>query len=165
MTTVSKRLSDSDFKHVVANAPLFAIDFVMFNEQQQILVGQRKNAPAKGFWFVPGGRVFKNESLEQAFSRLSQQELGVEISREQADLLGLYDHLYTDSVMSETISTHYINATHVVRCQCEQLALPTEQHSEYRWLSMEQLEQDASVHFYSKVFLPALKAWIENRKT
>lgn len=51
----------------------------MLNEKNQILLGQRKNAPAKDDWFVPGGRVLKNEPLEQDFKRVSKNELGLEI--------------------------------------------------------------------------------------
>ena len=35
-------LAKNDFKHLVKNAPLFAIDLVMLNEQNQILLGQPK---------------------------------------------------------------------------------------------------------------------------
>ncbi len=53
------------FKIVVENTPLFAIDLVVINSKQQILLGKRVNAPAKDYWFVPrGGRVYKNETLE-----------------------------------------------------------------------------------------------------
>jgi colanic acid biosynthesis protein WcaH len=119
-------LNAQDFKHLVKHAPLFAIDLVVLNDKNQILLGQRKNAPAKGYWFVPGGRVFKNESLEQAFKRISKTELNVEIERYQTWLLGLYDHFYQDSVFDEGIDTHYINATHLVKLNATQIQnLPT----------------------------------------
>lgn len=151
-------LSEYDFKNVVQNAPLFAIDLVVLNEQKQILLGHRKNAPAKDYWFVPGGRVFKNESLEQAFKRISSTELGIEIERNQAWLLGLYDHFYQDSVFGEGIDTHYINATHLIKITEAQIKnLPTEQHQSYRWQNINEIEQDDTVHKYSKTFLEVLK--------
>jgi colanic acid biosynthesis protein WcaH len=151
-------LNEQDFKHLVKHAPLFAIDLVVLNDKNQILLGQRKNAPAKDYWFVPGGRVFKNESLEQAFKRISKTELGLEVERQQAWLLGLYDHFYQDSVFGEGIDTHYINATHLIKLDNTQIAdLPTEQHQSYRWQNITEIEQDETVHKYSKVFLPALK--------
>jgi len=63
-------LDFEDFKNLVKNAPLFAMDLVVLNEQNQILLGQRKNAPAKGFWFVPGGRVFKDQAQAYAIHRI-----------------------------------------------------------------------------------------------
>ncbi|WP_198401046.1 GDP-mannose mannosyl hydrolase [Thiomicrospira microaerophila] len=158
LTGTPSPLTEKDFQHLVKNAPLFAIDLVVLNDHNQILLGQRKNAPAKGYWFVPGGRVFKNESLEQAFKRISKTELNVEIERHQAWLLGLYDHFYQDSVFGEDIDTHYINATHWVKLNATQIQnLPTEQHQSYSWQNLNEIEQDKTVHKYSKVFLPALK--------
>jgi len=158
-------LNEQDFKHLVKHAPLFAIDLVVLNDQSQVLLGQRKNAPAKDYWFVPGGRVFKNEAIEQAFKRISKTELNVEIERHQAWLLGLYDHFYKDSVFDEGIDTHYINATHLVKLNATQTqSLPTEQHQSYRWQNINDIEQDESVHQYSKGFLPALKLQLEQNK-
>lgn len=161
MTTESNLLSLSDFKQVVQNAPLFAIDLVVLNDKNQILVGQRLNAPAKGAWFVPGGRVYKNESLEKAFNRISESELGLKIEREQACFLGLYDHFYEDSFFSSDTSAHYINATHVLSLSSDKLTLPQEQHSHYQWLEIDALATSTDVHIYSKIFLPELKKWIE----
>lgn len=151
-----------DFKQLVANAPLFAIDLVVLNEQNQILLGQRKNAPAKGFWFVPGGRVFKNESLENAVKRISQVELGCMLNREALHFLGLFDHFYSDSFFDKQISTHYINATHGIRLAVEQLNLPTEQHKVYRWVDVDDLAQDETVHSFSKIFIDDLKQWLNH---
>ncbi len=164
MTIENKLLSHDDFKQVVLNAPLFAIDLVVVNHSNEILVGERLNAPAKGVWFVHGGRVYKNESLEKAFKRISKAELGFEIERNQAWLLSLFDHFYDDSFFSTDVSTHYINATHVVRLSTELLALPKEQHSCYRWIAIDEIELDETVHVFSKVFLPALDKWVQEEK-
>ena len=154
-------LAKDDFKHLIQNAPLFAIDLVVVNEQNQILLGQRKNAPAKGYWFVPGGRVYKNESLEQAVQRISHTELGCEIQRQDLQLLGLFDHFYNDSFFDSQTSTHYINATHSIHLSADALNLPVEQHQAYRWMSLEDIEQDQSIHTFSKVFLNNLKQRIQ----
>lgn len=55
-------LDVTTFETVVASAPLISIDLLVENEQGQYLLGLRKNRPAQGYWFVPGGRVQKNES-------------------------------------------------------------------------------------------------------
>ena len=145
------------FKTVVDNAPLFAIDLVVVNESDEILVGKRLNAPAKDWWFVPGGRVFKNERLSVAFQRLSRGELGAQYSLEQAHLLGLFEHFYDNSVFDSTTSTHYINATHLLRVKTDELNLPTgEQHLNYRWVPLSDVESDTTIHRFSKVFMSQL---------
>ncbi len=163
MTTENSYLPLHDFKQVVQHAPLFAVDLVIVNSQNEVLMGERINAPAKGFWFVPGGRVYKNERFEQALQRIAKSELGLILkSVNQLALLGLYEHFYKDSSFSKEVSTHYINATHVLRLECDELNLPKEQHSQYRWLGVQTLKKDASVHQYSKVFLPELIKWLES---
>ena len=151
-------LNEQDFKHLVKNAPLFAIDLVVLNEQNQLLLGKRNNPPAKGYWFVLGGRVFKNESLEFAFERICQTELGLVYPYKQAKLLGLYDHFYQDSVFGNETDTHYINAPYRINLHHTQgLNLPMEQHHAYRWLSLDKLEHDVTVHPNSKIFMEAIK--------
>lgn len=154
-------LDQYHFKLLVKVAPLFAIDLVILNERDQILVGQRKYAPAKGFWFVPGGRIFKNESQENAIKRISKSEVGCEFSLIDLKLLGIYDHFYDESFYDSSVSTHYINATHVLRIDKKFLNLPNVQHSQYRWVSFDKLLKDSSIHKYSKIFIPELKQWLK----
>ena len=150
-------LSTEEFKRLVQVAPLFSIDLVMLNSHNEILVGRRRNAPAKGYWFVPGGRVYKGESLNQAFKRISKTELGVEFSRDYAHFLGLFDHFYSDSFFSAEISTHYINSAYALKYERRFIDLPNNQHSNYKWLSIDALLEDQKVHAYSKVFIPILR--------
>ncbi len=150
-------LDRETFKIVVKNTPLFAIDLVVINSKQQILLGKRVNAPAKDYWFVPGGRVYKNETLDQAFHRVSQDELGINIERSQANFLGLYEHMYVDSVFDQETSTHYINATHYLYNDFNIMNLPHSQHKEYVWMNITEILRRSDIHEYSKVFIPELK--------
>ena len=50
-------LSQQAFATVVESTPLISIDLIVENEQGEILLGKRTNRPARGYWFVPGGRV------------------------------------------------------------------------------------------------------------
>ena len=103
-------LPDETFKGVIQHTPLISIDLIVRNEQGEVLLGKRFNAPAKGYWFVPGGRVRKNETLDDAFVRLVKEELGIEsgITRADAKFLGVFEHFYDDCVFGDDVSTHYI---------------------------------------------------------
>jgi len=150
-------LAANTFKTIIENMPVFAMDLVVINEYNELLLGKRLNPPAKDYWFVPGGRVFKNESLVNAFKRVSANELGSQYELSQATLLGVFEHFYDDSVFDSAISTHYINATHFLKVNSDDLNLPiNEQHQCYRWLKMSTIEPDTSIHPYSKVFMPSL---------
>lgn len=103
-------LPDETFKSVIQHTPLISIDLIVRNEQGEVLLGKRVNAPAKGYWFVPGGRVRKNETLDDAFVRLVHEELGIEsgLTRADAKFLGVFEHFYDDCIFGDDISTHYI---------------------------------------------------------
>ena len=153
-------LNKATFTTVIDSTPLVSIDLVVINEQRQALLGERLNRPAQGYWFVPGGRILKSESLESAFKRLTLDELGYELKIEDAELLGPYDHFYDDSVFGEHIKTHYVAIAYIVRVPAEQLNnLPiNEQHSNYKWFAIDSLTNNQQVHIHTKQYFDAIKA-------
>ena len=58
-------LDKKDFSELIKKAPLIAIDLCIVHKRC-ILLGKRINNPAKNFFFVPGGRVLKNEKIKNA---------------------------------------------------------------------------------------------------
>jgi colanic acid biosynthesis protein WcaH len=68
-------LKEDVFALVVESTPLISIDLVVKSVANKILLGKRINRPAQNFWFVPGGRMYKNEKLDQAFKRIALAEL------------------------------------------------------------------------------------------
>jgi colanic acid biosynthesis protein WcaH len=151
----STQLPAEDFKHVIKNAPLISIDLIVKDGAGRFLLGLRTNAPAKGYWFVPGGRVYKNERLEEALNRISLAELGRELTLDDCRFLGMYEHFYEDNAFSEEFGTHYVVTA--FSPQIESLeSLPDIQHSDYRWLSSEEILGDPNVHAHTKdYFLPS----------
>nr|AXL05169.1 GDP-mannose mannosyl hydrolase [Aeromonas hydrophila] len=143
-------LDKAQFQQIVAGTPLISLDLIVRNGQGQVLLGRRLNRPAQGYWFVPGGRVRKDERLDAAFLRLTQEELGLAVSRESARLLGPYEHFYADNFSGEDFSTHYIVLGYEVAWQGQQDALPISQHDQYRWFDVAELLQDPSVHQHTK---------------
>lgn len=108
-------------------------------KQNQILLGQRKNAPAKDYWFVPGGRVQKNETLDAAFLRLTAEELGITMERRHAEFKDVYEHFYQDSVFGEEVSTHYVVLAYELKLNSHSVELDNKQHSDLLWLKPTQL--------------------------
>ena len=143
-------LDRETFTTVIDSTPLVSIDLVVENEQGEFLLGQRKNRPAQGYWFVPGGRILKGEPMVEAFKRLTHQELGTAVPIEMATLLGPYEHFYDDFVFGSGVSTHYVVLGYKVRVQTGELALPLEQHNDYQWFSKASLLASQSVHKHSK---------------
>ncbi|STJ10662.1 GDP-L-fucose synthetase [Escherichia coli] len=68
------------------------------------LLGKRTNRPAQGYWFVPGGRVQKDETLEAAFERLTMAELGLRLPITAGQFYGVWQHFYDDNFLPARIS-------------------------------------------------------------
>lgn len=148
-------LPAKDFCQVIDHVPLVSIDLIMVH-QGKVLLGKRTNRPAQGYWFVPGGRVRKNETLNLAFNRLSLEELGIQLDKETANFLGAYEHFYSDSVFGETPSTHYVALAFTLELIKHSVSLSRDQHSDVLWWDINEAASSSSVHHYTKEYLKQL---------
>nr|WP_281496481.1 GDP-mannose mannosyl hydrolase [Ferrimonas balearica] len=149
-------LSVDTFKMVVSSTPLISIDLIIKDSAGRVLLGKRSNRPAQGDWFVPGGRVLKDELLEAAYHRLLYNELGVS-SAVKAKFIGVYQHFYSDNFSGSDFSTHYVVLAYQLSLDGECLNLPIEQHSEYRWFKKEELLNCEQVHCHTKWYFQSGK--------
>jgi len=134
-------------KTVIDSTPLISIDLLV-KKDNKILLGRRINKPAQGCFFSTGGRVYKNEPIEDAMSRLAQTELNIELKL-TPKFIGVFEHFYDDGIY-KNISTHYINLAYELNVNDEILNLPNEQHNEYQWFGVEELLESKQVHKYTK---------------
>ena len=145
-----------DKKHVleiIEATPLVSIDLVIRNPSNKVLLGKRNNRPAMGYWFVPGGRIFKNETINQALKRISEVELGQDLSTKAPSLLGAYDHIYEDNFLNvKGINTHYVVLAFVIALQQEIEVKSDEQHTELKWWEVDKLLQDQTVHQNTMIY-------------
>ena len=151
-------LSASSFATVAACAPLVSIDLIVENARGEILLGLRKNPPAKDYWFVPGGRIRKNERLDAAFERTVSDELGISAQRSSQRFLGVYEHFYdTDFTGAPDRTTHYVVLAY--RMKIDQLSenLPHQQHSDYRWIEEAQVANFPQVHPYTLAYFATVR--------
>jgi colanic acid biosynthesis protein WcaH len=152
-------ISPEDFATVVRLTPLVAIDLIIRDPDERVLVGRRNFEPAKGVFFVPGGRITKNETREAALRRLTREEIGVELGLDRAVLLGVYDHLYrTNRFEAAGYGTHYVTLGYELRVPVQPESLPTDQHHEYRWLSPQEILDSPEVHDNTKAYFRAQPA-------
>lgn len=146
-------MEDKHFLNVVASAPLVSIDLIVRNEDGAVLLGKRTNRPAKGYWFVPGGSIRKNERLVNAFERISTTELGCPLELKEARLLGVFEHLYEDNFLAaDDVSTHYVVLAYECDLGTADRIVLDGQHSEARWWKVNELIDSASVHAYTKAY-------------
>ena len=148
-------LDPASFLEVIEKTPLVSIDLMVVDPDQRVLCGWRVNQPARGTWFVPGGRILKGEKLDDAFRRIARAELGEgKWHRSDALLLGVFEHLHdTNFAEAPDITTHYVVLVYRIDVD-EPPALPDEQHSRYAWFSKTDLDGEAlsSIHPYTRAY-------------
>jgi len=146
-------INDKRFLEIIDATPLISIDLILQDRQQRILLGKRVNRPAQNYWFVPGGRIRKNEKIADAIKRISSFELGKIISLCDTQLLGAFDHIYDDNYLGEDgVNTHYVVLAYKVYVENDSEIISDSQHSEIKWWSKHSLLNSPDVHQNTKAY-------------
>jgi len=149
-------LSHDDLRQVVRLAPLVAIDLIIRNAQGEILLGLRNNEPAKGWYFVPGGMILKNEPLRAAFARILDRETNLAGSIDGARLIGVYEHFYANNRFGEDgYGTHYVTLGYALSVADAAAIRGDDQHSELSFWDEASLLASPNVHHNAKAYFRA----------
>lgn len=140
---MSEWIPEEAWATVVENVPVVSVDLVV-ECPEGIVFGKRVNEPAKGEWFVPGGRVRKGERLEEAVHRVADEELEIEV--EVLETLGAFEHFYETSEVG--CAKHYIAHGYHVRTEATTFS-PDGQHGEIAVFE----EPPAELHEYVAAYL------------
>lgn len=149
-----KFLSKKKLLQVIDDAPLASIDLIVRDANERVLLGWRKDNPAKDTWFVPGGRIRKGETHKQAFVRILGGELGVDAKIEDSSFWGVFNHDYRTNFEEEPgIGTQFVVLAYEVRFpQIRREKLPDIQHSKWKWFTVAELLKDPDVDRCTKEF-------------
>lgn len=108
---MSEWIPDNDWATIVANVPIVSVDLLV-RYDGGILFGKRINEPAKGCWFIPGGRVQKGERRSEAVHRIAMKELGLDV--EIVESVGTFEHIYDSANVNGVDTKHYLANGYVV---------------------------------------------------
>ncbi|MFA5997302.1 MAG: NUDIX domain-containing protein [Candidatus Paceibacterota bacterium] len=137
-------IPDELYKEILNVMPFVCVDMVI-KKGDSFLLAKRTNKPAQGQWFFPGGRVLKNEKLEDAVHRKLKQETGLTGKIEKT--LGVGETMFPDGPYGDSI--HSVNVVFLVTPRnLGEIILDT-QNNEYQWYT----HIDDSWHPYVKKFL------------
>lgn len=153
MKNRAMKLNHRDLIEVIKKTPLVAIDLIIKNNLNEVLLGLRNNEPAKNFWFVPGGRILIRERISDSFQRIVREELGTNLSFNDATFLGVFEHFYEENFANESgVGTHYVVLAYEVNINGPLNELPNDQHYTYKWLKIESLLKEDEVHPNTKAY-------------
>jgi colanic acid biosynthesis protein WcaH len=149
----------SRFVELVRDLPLVSVDLVLVRDGREVLLGLRTNRPAQGSWFVPGGRVLKNEKRADALTRVAARELGIaDIHALKPGFLGPFEHFYPDCFAGDMgVSTHYVVLAHRINVPAGfEIPGKDDQHESLRWWELSAAAESDTVHAYTRDYLPLL---------
>lgn len=164
-------LAPEKYIDVIEHTQLVSIDLLLVStgdtSDEKILLGKRVNQPARGTWFVPGSRLYKEETIQEGVRRVSRDELGVEIN--VASLVGVFDHIYDTNFLEkqaldnrQQISTHYVALGMLVHVNNETMmkinasSAALDQHGEMQWMSFAEALARDEVHAFTKNYVALL---------
>lgn len=138
-------IPDELYKEILNAIPFACVDMVI-KDGNSFLLAKRKNKPAQGQWFLPGGRVLKNERLEDAVLRKMYQETGMRGVIEK--MLGADETMFPDGPYGGSV--HSVNVVFLITPTTSKTAIVLdEQNDEYQWYT----HINDAWHPYVKKFL------------
>lgn len=100
-------LSEADFRHAIASVPLVSVDLLLVHNGN-LLLGRRRDEPARDTWFVPGGRIRRGEAIAEALRRVWQAEIVGDMPVGAPQLVGAHEHFYDCAFDGSEVATHYV---------------------------------------------------------
>lgn len=88
-------IPDELYRKIRQVMPIPCVDLLVTDLQGRILLVRRKNEPAAGQWWFPGGRVHYLETREKAALRKLREECGIEALGVEA--MGTFDVILESS--------------------------------------------------------------------
>lgn len=126
-------------------SPICTVDVLFFNsDKTKTLLFKRENEPLKGSYFSVGGRLLKNEQLQDCAIRKAFEEIGVVVDKEKLVYGGVIEELNPNSIF-EGVSYHAVDSFYGYVLKDEELILDN-QHSDCKWFSV----FDDSLHPFIK---------------
>lgn len=96
------------FEQILEWAVIPTFDLVIANGDLGIVLVKRKIAPYQRQWALPGLRMYKNESIDAALTRIAKQEIGLHIDPTSKELLGQYVGRFATEHQRQDLSTGYL---------------------------------------------------------
>ena len=72
-------IPDSLYRQILPVMPIPCVDLLVVDRLRNILLLKRRNEPAKGLWWVPGGRVHMGETRAASAARKLREECGLDL--------------------------------------------------------------------------------------
>ena len=123
-------IESSLYNKIIDLIPVICVDGFIIKDYK-ILLLKRKNYPAIKEWWVPGGRVLKNERLTDAIIRKVKEETGFSVLN--FNRIGITETIFEKK--------HTINVCYEIEVNDDIVSIDSD-HSEYKWFDLDKIPSD-----------------------
>ncbi len=111
------------FNKIMKSLPIVSVEALIITHEGLLLL-RRNNKPAKGEWWLPGGRIHKGEPMLDALHREVKEETALKLT--SCRLIDVYSRVFPER--------HDITIAYLCNCEGSRVTL-NEEHSEYGFFS------------------------------
>ena len=119
------------YRDIISYIPIVCVDIIV-KKNKKFLLLKRNNPPLKNSWYLPGGRINIGESIEEASIRKIYEELGINVSKKQLKLVGIYQDKFDVNSFGEKKNYSTISIVFEINILNSELILDS-QSSEFKW--------------------------------
>ena len=117
------------YRQILETMPIPCVDIAIVANGAVLLV-RRKDAPAVGQWWLPGGRVFKGEMMRDAAIRKAREEVGIDCH--VGPIIHTAETIFPDG--PDSIPVHSINSCFFMYPVHPNFQVKLDPHqTEFRW--------------------------------
>ena len=119
------------YDQILKNMPIACVDVAIVSEEAVFLV-KRKDDPAKGEWWVPGGRVLKGEMMKETAIRKCRDEVGIDC--DAGPIIYTAETIFSDG--PDNIPIHSINSCFYMKPKNGKLSVKLDMlhHEDCKWV-------------------------------
>ncbi|MEF8775282.1 MAG: NUDIX domain-containing protein [Haloarculaceae archaeon] len=139
-------IPETAFATCLRNAPQVCVDLVVAHDGG-VLLARRRNEPAAGEWFWPGGRLRKGERFREAARRIASDELGLAVTVDEQ--LGASEHFWDTTSVSGVESRHTVPVVYRIEPRADLDVTLDDQHDDWRLLRT----RESGLHQYVQAYL------------
>jgi colanic acid biosynthesis protein WcaH len=121
------RIPQTEYNRIITKVPIVCIDVIIYYQGKMLFI-KRADEPARGEWWLPGGRLYKGESLQECALRKAREETGLECR--------FIEIVHFDNTIFDTgpnnIPVHSVNFCALLIAETDQVK-PDESCLDYVW--------------------------------
>ncbi|MGV8142501.1 MAG: NUDIX domain-containing protein [Candidatus Pacearchaeota archaeon] len=148
-------IPSKEYSKILEYVPLACVDVVIVKNKKVLLIQRNASGSFENEWWLPGGRIYKNEGLNDAVHRKVFEETGLKVTIKRQ--LGSYE-AFDKKTSQEGVKsgTHTIATVFIGELEGIERIKLDKSHNNYKWVTA----IDPNLHPYIRQILKDAKVFV-----